>query len=332
MKLSEAQLEDLIYENIWLLDERFSIAKIKGAKVFGRQVNVGRDSNRHIDILCKDDRDNRPVIVELKIDSIKRNHIAQLLEYRALLISLEEEYKDEWQKEFGSNYFIPKLFLVGKKGDVQSEISASLAGIQIKYIDGAKLENLGYNTFTSLKSRLDEWNAIRNSGNSTLINREPFINKWQDLVNEVVESKNSRSKEDLFEIAPTPPKLYNHSKYYIAYQFPFINIKVTNILHDIMGIFEYLDEDFPFDEKYVYVDFPELFKTNIEKEEKLKISSEMKKFSLPGLHIFNPKNYDWPSYKLERSLLLEEKDFKKTIMQLLNYSNDLLNKYARDVI
>jgi hypothetical protein len=67
MKITEQQIENIIYESPLLLDERYIIPKISGKSgENGRQVNVGKDNNRYIDLLFKDTRDNRPVIIELK--------------------------------------------------------------------------------------------------------------------------------------------------------------------------------------------------------------------------------------------------------------------------
>ncbi|WP_255547793.1 hypothetical protein [Crassaminicella indica] len=41
--------------------------------------------------MFKDTRDNRPVIVELKKESLIRENIAQILEYRALVVSMDDE-------------------------------------------------------------------------------------------------------------------------------------------------------------------------------------------------------------------------------------------------
>ncbi|MBU3108079.1 hypothetical protein [Clostridium gasigenes] len=82
MILKEKDIEDIIYNSPWLMDERFVIPNIRGAKNQpGRQVNIGGIRlNRYIDLLFKDTRDNRPVIVELKKCRLERENIAQILE------------------------------------------------------------------------------------------------------------------------------------------------------------------------------------------------------------------------------------------------------------
>lgn len=100
MQLQEKHIEDIIYNSPWLLDERFIVSSIKGIAGPGRQVNVGKGQNRYIDLLFKDTRDNRPVVIELKKGELVRENIAQILEYRALVISIDEDARVEWEKEF----------------------------------------------------------------------------------------------------------------------------------------------------------------------------------------------------------------------------------------
>ena len=94
LSLTENQIEEIIYSSPWLVDERFLIPNIIGSRgEKGRQINIGRDKSRFIDLLFKDTRDKRPVIIELKRGKILRENIGQILEYRALLLSLDDDQK-----------------------------------------------------------------------------------------------------------------------------------------------------------------------------------------------------------------------------------------------
>lgn len=130
----EIEIEDFLYENPWLIDPSYEIARIKGEKVHGRQVNVGNEvtGGRYVDLLLKDTLSGRPVIVELKKDEIQRKDIGQTLEYRALFLVLPDNIREQFNNEFGKNYIVPKLVVIGENCTEEIRLSANLAGIEVK--------------------------------------------------------------------------------------------------------------------------------------------------------------------------------------------------------
>ncbi len=250
MTIQEKHIEDIIYNSPWLLDERYVIPSIRGKLVPGRQVNVGRNKNRYIDLLFKDTRDDRPVIIELKKGELRREDIAQTLEYRALMISADEEVKSEWENEFGRNYYCPKLILIGSSVTDEIKISANIAGIEVRTfeIDEGKLIDL--ESLEKIDRKLNEWNNFRKSGNRTLEDREDWVREIFEYVQEAVEECGINS-------VTTAKKLYETTKrdsYIIGTVHPFLNFKIDYNGDFIAGIYEYYNE-YTYSEEYVYFDF-----------------------------------------------------------------------------
>lgn len=252
MELSEEKIEDLIYESPWILDERFVISKIAGSKGPGRQVNVGRNGvRRDIDLLFKDTRDNRPVIVELKKTELLREHIAQILGYRALIASINPEGDGPWVDEFGYNYHSPKMILIGTDASEETEISANLAGIDIRRITG--IRSLDISKLGKIEKRVKEWNAFRKAGIRTLIERDAWIRELFDKLKTYIDEI---GHNDVY----TCNKLYEtkqNTAYLTGFVFPFINFPISYKGDHFLGLYEYddNDEDLPFSEKYIYCDF-----------------------------------------------------------------------------
>lgn len=250
MKLQEKHIEDIIYNSPWLLDDRFVIPSIKGAAGPGRQINVGKGQNRYIDLLFKDTRDNRPVIVELKKGKLLRENIAQILEYRALVISIEEDTRLEWEKEFKKNYYCPKLILIGSSASDEIIISANLAGVEIRTLlaDENKFVDLG--EIEQINNKLKVWNDFRKSGNRTLEDRDEWVLEIFEYVQEAIDEFGNPN-------ITTVRKLYETSKkdsYITQLVFPFLNLKIDYNGDYLAGIYEYFD-GCPYSEEHIYFDF-----------------------------------------------------------------------------
>ncbi len=322
MKITELQIENIIYESPWLLDERFIIPKISGSRgENGRQINVGKENNRFIDLLFKDTRDNRPVIIELKKGKIIRENIAQTLEYRALITSLNEESKEKWITEFGQNYYAPKMILIGSEADEDTILSANLTGIEVRTFETTYDSKIGFETFKDLKSKLKEWNSLRNSGNRTLIDREEWIENLVERINHIL------NKEFKEVTTINSPHYINSKKCFYSYTFPFINIPFFYKEEILIGLYEYYDELLPFDEKYFYCDYDFLF----EKESKKELTDEIislakKRMEKLGYELVSYPEYEISVLKLPRTILENEEEFKKTIKIVINTAIELFDK------
>ena len=96
---NEKLLEDLLFENPWLIDwDLKPVINILGDKgIPGKQVRLPNLNNR-IDLLFKDST-GRPVIVELKITYLTREHVGQLLEYGGGIRLLSGEDAGRFERE-----------------------------------------------------------------------------------------------------------------------------------------------------------------------------------------------------------------------------------------
>lgn len=322
MKITEQQVENIIYESPWLLDERFIIPKISGSRgENGRQINIGKGNNRFIDLLFKDTRDNRPVIIELKKGKIIRENIAQTLEYRALITSLEEDAKEKWLVEFGQNYYAPKMILIGSEADEDTILSANLAGIEIRTFAAHYDSEIGFDTFKELQTKLREWNNLRDSGNRTLIDREEWIENIIEKVSEILNEE--------FEKITTINKAYyvNGKKCYLDYIFPFLNLPIFYEEETLIGLYEYYDEEFPFDKQFFYCDYSFLYEKEENEELNEKdISNIKKQMEKIGFEFTFYSESEVPTIKIPRNILENEMEFKKIIKLLVKTALEIFEK------
>ncbi|SHK32716.1 PDDEXK family nuclease [Tepidibacter formicigenes] len=328
MNLLEEDIEEIIYNSPWLLDERYIIPKIKGTgNQYGRQVNVGKNgSNRYIDLLFKDTRDNRPVIIELKKDIISRESIAQILEYRALVVSLDENKNIDWKDEFGQNYYCPKLILIGANASEEVKISANLAGIEIRELVGIDNLEVSFDNIGNLKDKLEEWNDFLNTGNRTLEDRPDWIEEIHSWTKEVIHEYDDKSLT-ITKLCKTT----GSNSWATNMVNPFINISIENEEYYIGGFYEYYDEELRFSSEHIYFDFW-IQKFNNLNNDAQKLNGVNRKL----LSIFKEAGYDIFKYdegtatiKISRKYLQKKEKFKKILVRLINDSisiNEEINK------
>jgi len=180
----EIEIEDYLYKNPWLINPSYEIARIKGEKVNGRQVNVGNEvsGGRYIDLLLKDTLSGRPVIVELKKDEIQRKDIGQTLEYRTLLLVLPDDIREQFSSEFGKIYLVPKLVLVGENCTEEVRLSANLAGIEIKEL---KRKDISIIDIKKVKKEFESYHNLIYREGSSLRGRIGKIKIWFEILNAV---------------------------------------------------------------------------------------------------------------------------------------------------
>lgn len=333
MNLLEKDIEDIIYSSPWILDERYIIPKIKGSRnEFGRQINVGGVClNRYIDLLFKDTRDERPVIVELKKNQLKREDIGQILEYKALLVSMEECSRDEWQSEFGKNYYYPKLILIGTGASEEVKITANLVGIEIRILVGVEELEVNFKSIDDINKKLNNWNEFLNTGNRTLEDRMYWIEETYEWCKDAI--NNSELKEqiainDLFISKPKGKSQKGKQGWIDDLVYPFINIGIYYKEEglDLCGIYEYFDENMPFSDEHIYFDFVirdfairRIYYQENENELEV-LANEVKKiFSNSGYDIFNFKDGIVVT-KIPRKVLSSYDKFKATVIELIEYA------------
>lgn len=322
MKLSEKKIEDIIYGSPWLVDSNFIVPKIMGASnEYGRQVNVGKDKNRYIDLLLKDTKDNRPVIIEIKKGKLVRENVAQILEYKALIVSLPEKQLHHWRDEFDSNYYAPKLILVGTEADDEVVLSANLAGIQIRTLTGLEKVELKFNSIGEIDTKLKEWSEFIDSGNRTLIERSEWLETIIEKVNNIIESIDSYDLESIKEVPSISSK-----RAYFGQEFPFLNLPIYYKDKGLIGFYEYFGEGTPYSDKYFYCDLAFLDEMEFHDDTDEKVEKILLKILKSKKYNFNEIDEDWPVIKLNRNLLDDAAGLKKTLIKLIKDSIEILGK------
>lgn len=332
MKLLEKNIEDLIYKFPWILDERFVIPKIKGLEGPGRQVIVGENGyRREIDLLFKDTRDNRPVIVELKKTKLDNKHIAQILEYRSLIVSMNADGNGQWIDEFDKNYHSPKMILVGTDASEETEVCANLAGIEIRRIRGMKVLDL--KNLDSLTKKVKAWDDFRNSGKRDLLDRDDWIRDLFDKLKLYIDEFKFKDVSTCNKLCETTDKTaYTGGKI-----FPFINFPIVYRDDHILGLYEYDNKHTPFSDDHFYCDFWVCDRI-LEKVEKFNpdivsaIESEMKEFFKKNkyeIKIYDEDDYWVPFIKIDRAVLEDDEEFKYEIEKLIGDGIKLCEKYEK---
>ncbi|HEX3011795.1 MAG TPA: hypothetical protein VHQ70_07105 [Syntrophomonadaceae bacterium] len=250
--LNEEKIADLLYQFPWLLDSRYIISELNGNQGKGRRVKIGRDElNREIELLFKDTRDNRPVIVEINDSVLTGEHIARMLEYRSLVNSMDENLKLQWQTEFGHNYFAPKLLLIGTGAGEEVTISANLAGIDIRLIKGRKSLAINLDAVEQISDKLAKWTHFINSGNRTLMDRQKWVHDIFHKIKSFIDNYEGDELTTVNSLCTTNLK----NSYVRSQVFPFINIPIRYQDKELLGFYEYYSDELCFDENYIYCDF-----------------------------------------------------------------------------
>ncbi|MGL5255746.1 MAG: hypothetical protein ACRC76_01820 [Proteocatella sp.] len=333
MNLLEKDIEDIIYSSPWMLDERYIIPKIKGSRnEFGRQINIGREClNRYIDLLFKDTRDERPVIVELKKNKLKRADIGQILEYKALLVSMEESNKNEWQSEFGKNYYYPKLILIGTEASEEVKITANLSGVEIRTLVGVEELEVNFKSIYDINEKLSNWNKFLNTGNRTLEDRDNWIIEIHEWIKNIISEYHSEEITTINNIYRTKK---SHG-WITETVYPFINIPIyyKQDKIELGGIYEYFDENMPFSDEHIYFDFVirSIFDEEYEDENKLeKLKNETKNLFLDFEYELLDFEDGIAVVKIQRNLLNDYDALRKSLTKLIDdaiYINNELDKF-----
>ncbi|QEK13137.1 hypothetical protein FQB35_12865 [Crassaminicella thermophila] len=335
MNLLEKDIEDIIYNSPWLLDERYVIPKIKGSRdEFGRQINIGRNGlNRYIDLLFKDTRDNRPVIVELKKESLIRENIAQILEYRALVVSMDDENKIKWQNEFGQNYYCPKLILVGTSASEEVKISANLSGVEIRSLVGIEDLEVNFRDINDINDKLNNWNRFLNTGNRTLEDRDEWIEEIYDWIKDIVDEYGNEEVTTINKLCTTSSR----NAWITDIVFPFINIPLYYKDRCLCGLYEYYDEEISFSDEYIYFDFAvQSIRYNEYENDEVLEEMENKVNELLINKEYNILNFEdgIATVKISRSILNDYNEFKDVLIPLIDdavYINDEIIEIFGDI-
>ncbi len=320
--MTEKELENIIHKSPWLLNDRFVVSNIVGSNgKKGRQINIGNNNGRFIDLLFKDISDNRPVLIELKKGKLNRDSLSQIVEYRSLVLSLNDELKNQWKNEFGDHYHAPKLMLIGDGIDKDTLLSASLLGIEIKTFNvGSK--GLNNDALKKVEIKYKELIKFRKTGNRTLSDRPEWIQAIIERTNEVVNEFDGVTSIDTAHQAPSG------SKGYFPQTNPYINLPINYKDYKILGFYEYYEYVQPYDDRFIYCDFRNVLYNNKLSEELLKNID--KRINSLGHKRTKIDDYVVQPILIPRTKLEDETEYRKMLKSLIKTAIEIYHLVNTD--
>lgn len=132
MELSEKQVQELIADFPWLLNLDYeTIPQLKN-----KGMEYGLTENKRADLLLRDRKTGRLIIVEFKKVEFNRENMGQILEYRTRIIN---EYTDkdntDLKEIFGTMMLNPILILVVPNCTAEARLTCNLSGVEIYEYD-----------------------------------------------------------------------------------------------------------------------------------------------------------------------------------------------------
>ena len=217
----------------------------------------------------------------------------------------------------------PKMILIGSEADEDTILSANLAGIEIRTFKTEYDSEIGFDSFKELKTKLVEWNNFRKSGNRTLIERDDWIEKIYEDITTILNEEFGET------VTINKPFYITGKRSYIHQIFPFLNMPIFyKEEEEIIGIYEYLDEELPFDDKYIYCDYQFLYQNEESEEVNNEILSLAKKrMKKAGLELINYADYETPVIKIPRNILEIESELRKSIKSIVKLAIDIFEKF-----
>ncbi|MGI5921298.1 MAG: hypothetical protein ACOX6I_06135 [Syntrophomonadaceae bacterium] len=331
MKLDDSDIISLLYESPWLLDNRYVISDISGSQGKGRKVNVGRNGfSREIELLFKDTRDNRPVIVEIHKSRIDRDDVARILEYRSLVASMDENLRSAWQTEFGPNFFSPKLLLIGTEANEEVIISANLAGIEIRLLKGLEALELNFAGINQIAEKLTQWDKFLKSGNRTIIDRNQWVEEIYAKIRHFVDNYGNEDIATISSLCRTSLK----NSYVRGQAFPFLNIPIRYQDKELLGFYEYCNSELCFDEHFIYCDFiiePSYYSTNKDDQtSEITVSKAKAVLKQRGYEIIAYEN-GMATIKIDRTVLEQDEEFQKLLKKLTDDAIDIQKEVIMEI-
>ncbi len=126
-ELSEKEVQCLIAEYPWLLNLDYEI--IPELKNKGMEYQLSE--SKRADLILKDRKTGRPVIIEFKSVPFYRENIGQILEYRARILKEYSSDSSILKSIFEEKMFAPILLLVVPECSSEARLACNLSGIEI---------------------------------------------------------------------------------------------------------------------------------------------------------------------------------------------------------
>ena len=123
--LKEKDVQNLIADFPWLLNLDYESVEQLERK--GKE--YGLSQKKRADLILKDKKSGRPVIVEFKASTFHRENIGQILEYRARIISEYNNDESILREIFHNKILSPIMILVVPECDAEARLACNLSGI-----------------------------------------------------------------------------------------------------------------------------------------------------------------------------------------------------------
>ena len=210
LNLTEKQVQEFIADYPWLLN--FDYERVPGLKNKGMEYTMS-DSKR-ADLILRDRKSGRPVIVEFKKINFYRENIGQILEYKARIVSEITNADSVLKDIFDDKILVPILVLVVPNCTAEARLACNLSDIDIyeynktipeiiipekrktldEFIEHYKNDDIPFNDdrdeyikeiYSQIKELMKEENCVEAwkdyrspSGEYFTILNHFFINKW----------------------------------------------------------------------------------------------------------------------------------------------------------
>lgn len=317
MKIEYSELRDLMASYPWLLDDRLLISGLEGEEGPGRGICIGRDGfSKKIELLFQDTRDGRPVIVKVMPGRAQSLDISGMLDYKALLASLDDEQRRLWRREFGRNYYLPQLVLICDEVGEEVQMSAALAGIKVRKTGGIKDLEMKFSSIAEIEDNLRAWDHFIGSGNRTILERENWVEEIFSQIKEFVEEFGDEELETCSVLSTTSLK----NSYVRGRIYPFINVPVKYQGKEIIGLYEYCS-DLPFSAEHIYCDIlvHAIYYSGNRESRNLDIMEKI------ALELLKKKGYDivqfaggMAAFKVPRGILESPGQFRQFLRQTID--------------
>ncbi|KEH96909.1 hypothetical protein FDC62_08205 [Clostridium botulinum] len=221
--LKEKQVQELIADFPWLLSLDYE--NVPNLKNKGMEYRLS-DSKR-ADLILKDRKSGRPVIVEFKAVPFYRENIGQILEYRARIISECTKDTSILKEIFEDRIYSPIMILVVPECSPEARLACNLSNIEIYEYDKTISEFI----VPEKRETLEEF--IKNIDVSDL----PFTDERFSYVDEIY----NKIRDLLFELDLNDGwKKYRapSGEYYFSINHLFINKNLFENNQISIGIYE----------------------------------------------------------------------------------------------
>lgn len=126
-ELTEKDVQLLIADYPWLLNLDYEIVP----ELKNRGLEYQLTENKRADLILRDRKSGRPVVVEFKAVPFYRENIGQILEYRARILNEYSSENSLLKAIFNEQMFSPILILVVPECSSEARLACNLSGIDI---------------------------------------------------------------------------------------------------------------------------------------------------------------------------------------------------------